>query len=420
VSDGEVFPVPESWAKRAHMDAAGYEAAVREVETDPDGYWRKIGGRLDWIKPFTQVKDVSFNRDDFHIRWFADGMLNVSVNCLDRHLPERADEIAIIWESDDPAVMDHVTYSQLLAEVCRMANVLKAKGVKKGDRVTIYLPMIPQAAIAMLACARIGAVHSVVFGGFSPDSLAGRIQDCDSKIVITADEGMRGGKIVPLKRNVDEALKDCPSVTDVVVVRRTKADVPMTPGRDAYYGELKKDVSDQCEPEPMNAEDPLFILYTSGSTGKPKGVLHTTGGYLAWAAHTHELVFDCRPGEIFFCTADVGWVTGHSYIVYGPLANAATTLIFEGVPNYPTSSRFWEVIDKHKVEIFYTAPTALRALMREGEGPVKTTSRASLRLLGTVGEPINPEAWLWYHRVVGEGRPRPARAWPLRCRAPRR
>jgi acetyl-CoA synthetase len=404
VSEGEVFPVPEAWAARAHMTTVGYEAAVREVEAQPDAYWRKVGERLDWIKPFTEVKDVSFNRDDFRIRWFADGVLNVSVNCLDRHLPQRADEIAIIWESDDPEVYDTLTYAQLLAEVCRMANVLKARGVRKGDRVTIYLPMIPQAAVAMLACARIGAVHSVVFGGFSPDSLAGRIQDCDSKIVITADEGMRGGKIVPLKRNVDEALKDCPSVTDVVVVRRTKADVPMTPGRDAYYGELKKDVSDQCEPEPMNAEDPLFILYTSGSTGKPKGVLHTTGGYLAWAAHTHELVFDYRPGEIFFCTADVGWVTGHSYIVYGPLANAATTLIFEGVPNYPTSSRFWEVIDKHKVEIFYTAPTALRALMREGEGPVKTTSRASLRLLGTVGEPINPEAWLWYHRVVGEGR----------------
>jgi acetyl-CoA synthetase len=404
VSEGEVFPVPEAWAARAHMTTVGYEAAVREVEAQPDAYWRKVGERLDWMKPFTEVKDVSFDRDDFRIRWFADGVLNVSVNCLDRHLPQRADEIAIIWESDDPEVYDTLTYAQLLAEVCRMANVLKARGVRKGDRVTIYLPMIPQAAVAMLACARIGAVHSVVFGGFSPDSLAGRIQDCDSKIVITADEGMRGGKIVPLKRNVDEALKDCPSVTDVVVVRRTKADVPMTPGRDAYYGELKKDVSDQCEPEPMNAEDPLFILYTSGSTGKPKGVLHTTGGYLAWAAHTHELVFDYRPGEIFFCTADVGWVTGHSYIVYGPLANAATTLIFEGVPNYPTSSRFWEVIDKHKVEIFYTAPTALRALMREGEGPVKTTSRASLRLLGTVGEPINPEAWLWYHRVVGEGR----------------
>jgi len=404
VSDGEVFPVPQDWAKRARMDAAGYAAAVREVETDPDGYWRKVAGRLDWITPFTRVKETSFKREDFHIRWFADGVLNVSVNCIDRHLPERADQVAIIWESDDPEVYDVLTYAQLHAEVCRMANVLKAKGVRKGDRVTIYLPMIPAAAAAMLACARIGAVHSVVFGGFSPDSIAGRIQDCDSKIVITADEGMRGGKVVPLKRNVDEALLECPGVTDVIVVRRTRADVPMTPGRDAYYGDLKATVSDQCEPEPMNAEDPLFILYTSGSTGKPKGVLHTTGGYLAWAAHTHELVFDYRPGEVFWCTADIGWVTGHSYVVYGPLANAATTVIFEGVPNYPTNSRFWEVVDKHKVEIFYTAPTAIRSLMRDGDAPVKATSRASLRLLGTVGEPINPEAWLWYHRVVGDSR----------------
>ena len=404
MSDGEVFPVPQDWAKRARMDAAGYAAAVREVETDPDGYWRKVAGRLDWITPFTRVKETSFKREDFHIRWFADGVLNVSVNCIDRHLPERADQVAIIWESDDPEVYDVLTYAQLHAEVCRMANVLKAKGVRKGDRVTIYLPMIPAAAAAMLACARIGAVHSVVFGGFSPDSIAGRIQDCDSKIVITADEGMRGGKVVPLKRNVDEALLECPGVTDVIVVRRTRADVPMTPGRDAYYGDLKATVSDQCEPEPMNAEDPLFILYTSGSTGKPKGVLHTTGGYLAWAAHTHELVFDYRPGEVFWCTADIGWVTGHSYVVYGPLANAATTVIFEGVPNYPTNSRFWEVVDKHKVEIFYTAPTAIRSLMRDGDAPVKATSRASLRLLGTVGEPINPEAWLWYHRVVGDSR----------------
>ncbi len=404
MSDGEVFPVPEAWAKRAHMDAAGYEAAVRRAETDPEGYWREVAGRLDWMTPPTQIKDVSFNREDFRIRWFADGVLNVSVNCLDRHLATRGDQTAIIWESDDPEVYDALTYRQLHAEVCRWANVLKAKGVKKGDRVTIYLPMIPAAAAAMLACARIGAVHSVVFGGFSPDSLAGRIQDCDSRLVITADEGVRGGRVVPLKRNVDEALKECPGVTDVIVVRRTRAEVPMTPGRDAYYSDLKQTVSDQCDPEPMNAEDPLFILYTSGSTGKPKGVLHTTGGYLTWAAHTHELVFDYRPGEVFWCTADVGWVTGHSYVVYGPLANAATTLIFEGVPNYPTSSRFWEVCDKHKVEIFYTAPTAIRALMREGEEPVTRTSRQSIRLLGTVGEPINPEAWLWYHRVVGEGR----------------
>jgi len=404
MSDNEVFPVPEEWAKRAHMNAAAYEAAVAKVEQDPEGYWRGIGERLDWIKPFTQVKDVSFHREDFRIRWFADGVLNVSVNCLDRHIATRGDEVAVIWENDDGSAYDALTYRQLLAEVCRWANVLKAKGVKKGDRVTIYLPMIPAAAAAMLACSRIGAVHSVVFGGFSPDSLAGRIQDCDSKIVITADEGLRGGKVVPLKANVDEALQSCPGVTDVIVVRRTGAAVPMQAGRDAYFGELKQSVADTCEPEPMNAEDPLFILYTSGSTGKPKGVLHTTGGYLAWAAWTHEVVFDYRPGEVFWCTADVGWVTGHSYVVYGPLANGATTLIFEGVPNYPTSSRFWEVCDKHKVEIFYTAPTAIRALMREGEEPVRRTSRSSIRLLGTVGEPINPEAWLWYHRVVGEER----------------
>jgi acetyl-CoA synthetase len=403
VSEGEVFPVPEAWAKRALMDAQAFEAAWRRVEADPDGYWRDVASRLDWSKPFTQVKDVSFDRDDFRIRWYADGELNVSVNCLDRHLAERGDQTAIIWEGDD-GEYNPITYRALHAEVCRMANVLKSKGVKKGDRVTNYLPMIPQAAMAMLACARIGAVHSVVFGGFSPDSIAGRILDCDSRLVITADEGLRGGKVVPLKRNVDEALKSCPDVSDVIVVRRTGAAVPMTPGRDAYYPDLKAGVSDQCDPEPMNAEDPLFILYTSGSTGKPKGVLHTTGGYLTWAAHTHELVFDYRPGEVFWCTADVGWVTGHTYVVYGPLANAATTVMFEGVPNYPNASRFWEVIDKHKVEIFYTAPTAIRALMRDGEAPVERTSRRSLRLLGTVGEPINPEAWLWYHRVVGEGR----------------
>ena len=404
MSDNEVFPVPEAWAKNALMNAAGYAAAMARVENDPEAYWTDVANRLDWIKPFTQVKDVSFDAKDFRVRWFADGVLNVSVNCIDRHLPARADQVAFIWESDDGSSSDKITYGQLHSEVCRMANVLKAKGVKKGDRVTIYLPMIPQAAYAMLACARIGAIHSVIFGGFSPDSIAGRIQDCDSRIVITADEGLRGGKPVPLKKNVDEALTSCPGVTDVIVVRRTRADVPMTDGRDVFYSDVKATVSDQCEPEPMNAEDPLFILYTSGSTGKPKGVLHTTAGYLTWAAHTHELVFDYRPGEVFWCTADVGWVTGHSYVVYGPLANAATTLIFEGVPNFPTSSRFWEVCDKHKVEIFYTAPTAIRALMREGEEPVARTSRSTIRLLGTVGEPINPEAWLWYHRVVGEER----------------
>ena len=331
-------------------------------------------------------------------------MLNASANCLDRHLPHRANDVAIIWEGDDPSQSRRITYAEAHAETCRMANVLKARGVRKGDRVTIYLPMIPEAAYAMLACARIGAVHSVVFGGFAPDSIAGRVQDCGSRFVITADEGLRGGKIVPLKANVDEAMKQCPDVETVLVVRRTGAAVPMTPGRDVAYDEARAQVPADCPPEPMGAEDPLFILYTSGSTGKPKGVLHTTGGYLAWAAWTHETVFDYRAGEVFWCTADVGWVTGHSYIVYGPLANGATTLIFEGVPNYPTTSRFWEVIDKHRVEIFYTAPTALRALMREGDAPVKTTSRASLRLLGSVGEPINPEAWLWYHRVVGDGR----------------
>jgi acetyl-CoA synthetase len=404
MSDGEVFPVPEAWAKRAHMDAAAYAAAWKRVEADPEGFWRDVASRIDWIKPFTVVKDVSFAKQDFHIRWFADGVLNVSANCLDRHLPHRAGDIALIWEGDDPKDSRTVTYAEAHAETCRMANVLKAYGVAKGDRVTIYLPMIPEAAYAMLACARIGAIHSVIFGGFSPDSIAGRIQDCDSRIVITADEGLRGGRIIPLKANVDEALATCPGVETVIVVRRTGADVAMTPGRDVAYDEAKAKVPATCAPEPMGAEDPLFILYTSGSTGKPKGVLHTTGGYLTWAAWTHELIFDYRPGEVFWCTADVGWVTGHSYIVYGPLANGATSLIFEGVPNYPTVSRFWEVIDKHKVEIFYTAPTALRALMREGDAPVKRTSRKSIRLLGTVGEPINPEAWLWYHRVVGEGR----------------
>jgi acetyl-CoA synthetase len=386
------------------MDAAAYEAAWKRVEADPDGYWRDLAGRLDWIKPFSMVKDVSFKREDFHIRWFADGVLNASVNCLDRHLPARANDVAIIWEGDDPKDSRKITYAEAHAETCRMANVLKAQGVRKGDRVTIYLPMIPEAAYAMLACARIGAIHSVVFGGFSPDSIAGRIQDCDSRLVITADEGRRGGKTVPLKANVDEALLACPGVDSVIVVKHTGAATPMVAGRDVAYDEAKAKASADCPPEPMSAEDPLFILYTSGSTGKPKGVLHTTGGYLTWASWTHEMVFDYRPGEIFWCTADVGWVTGHSYIVYGPLANGATTLIFEGVPNYPTTSRFWEVIDKHQVEIFYTAPTALRALMREGDEPVQRTSRKSLRLLGTVGEPINPEAWLWYHRVVGDGR----------------
>ncbi len=404
MSEGQVFAVPPAWAARAQVKAEDYDAALRRIAADPEGYWGDLGRRLDWIKPFARAKDVSFAADDFHIRWYEDGVLNACVNCLDRHLAKRGDATAFIWEGDDPAHSRRLTYREVHAEVCRMANVLKAHGVGKGDRVTIYLPMIPEAAFAMLACARIGAVHSVIFGGFSPDSIAGRIQDCASTIVITADEGVRGGRIVPLKANVDQALEACPEVDRVLVVRRTGAGVAMRAGRDfAYEAEAAK-VAGDCPPEPMGAEDPLFILYTSGSTGKPKGVLHTTGGYLAWVAWTHEAVFDYRPGEVFWCTADVGWVTGHSYIVYGPLANGATSLIFEGVPNYPSVSRFWEVIDKHQVEIFYTAPTALRALMRDGDEPVRRTSRASLRLLGTVGEPINPEAWLWYHHVVGEGR----------------
>ena len=399
----EIYPVPDALAARAHMNRAAYEAARTAARQAPDAFWAEQAARLDWVESPTEIKDVSFSKDDFRIRWFADGVLNVSANCIDRHLPHRANETAILWEGDDPADSRAISYGELHAEVCRMANVLKRRGVTKGDRVTIYLPMIPEAAYAMLACARIGAVHSVVFGGFSPDSLCGRIEDCGSTLVITADEGLRGGKTVPLKANVDAALEKV-SVEAVLVVRRTGADVPMQAGRDFDYATEAAAVSADCAPEPMNAEDPLFILYTSGSTGKPKGVLHTTGGYLFWAAWTHELVFDYRSGEVFWCTADVGWVTGHSYVVYGPLANGATSLMFEGVPNYPSVSRFWEVIDKHKVDIFYTAPTALRALMREGDAPVKSSSRASLRLLGTVGEPINPEAWRWYHEVVGEGR----------------
>jgi len=404
VSDGQLFPVPEDWAGKAHIDAAGYEAAVARVESDPEGYWRDLAARLDWIKAPTKIKDVSYAKDDFRIRWYEDGVLNVSANCLDRHLPHRKDDVALIFEGDEPGVSDKITYGQLHDDVCRMANVLKDLGARKGDRITIYLPMVPVAAVAMLACARIGAIHSVVFGGFSPDSIAGRIQDCDSRLVITADQGRRGGKKVPLKANIDEALEQCPQVEKVLLVRWTGAEVPIVEGRDVVWNDVRDAASNVCEPEPMNAEDPLFILYTSGSTGKPKGVLHTTGGYLAWASWTFESVFDYRPGEVFWCTADVGWVTGHSYVVYGPLANGGTSLIFEGVPNYPTPSRFWEVVDKHKVEIFYTAPTALRALMREGDEHVTKNDLSSLRLLGSVGEPINPEAWLWYHRVVGKDR----------------
>jgi acetyl-CoA synthetase len=403
MSEQPVFDVPAHVAERALINAAQYEAMYRQSETDNVGFWAEQGRRIDWIKPYTQVKDVDYT-GQVRIRWYYDGTLNVAVNCIDRHLPKRAKQTAIIWEGDDPSQSKHITYAELAEHVGRMGNVLRARGVKKGDRVTIYMPMIPEAAYAMLACARIGAVHSIVFGGFSPDSVAGRILDCDSKFIITADEGLRGGKKVPLKANVDAALKQCPGVTDVLVVRHTGGNIEMKAGRDHWLHEEAAKVSADCKPEEMNAEDPLFILYTSGSTGKPKGVLHTTGGYLVYASFTHQYVFDYHEGDIYWCTADVGWVTGHSYIVYGPLANGATTLMFEGVPNYPDASRFWQVCDKHKVNIFYTAPTAIRALMREGEAPVEKCKLDSLRLLGSVGEPINPEAWLWYHRVVGKHR----------------
>ena len=400
-----VYPVPKEWADHALIDADRYEAMYRESVEDPDAFWMREAARLDWMRPFSRTKETSFHKDDFGIRWFADGTLNLSANCLDRHLDGRRDDVAILWEPDDPSEDGRsITYGELHEMVCKFANVLKANGAARGDRVTIYMPMIPEAAVAMLACARIGAIHSVVFGGFSPEALAGRIQDCDSELVITADEGRRGGKPIPLKANVDEALDECPSVQRVIVFRHTGAQIPMKTGRDVDWAEAMSGASAECEPEEMSAEDPLFILYTSGSTGKPKGVLHTTGGYAVWASMTHQYVFDYRPGQIYWCAADIGWVTGHSYIVYGPLANGATQVMFEGVPNWPDSSRFWQVIDKYGVEIFYTAPTALRALMREGDEPVTRTSRKSLKLLGTVGEPINPEAWEWYHRVVGEGR----------------
>jgi acetyl-CoA synthetase len=402
----KTYAVDSATASRALIDAAGYEEMYEKSVTDNEGFWAEQAQRIDWIKPFTKVKDVSFARDDLRIRWFYDGSLNVCYNCVDRHLESKADDVAIIWEGDDPARDLKITYRELHGRVCRFANSLKKIGAKKGDRITIYMPMIPETAVAMLACARIGAVHSVVFGGFSPDALAGRIHDCKSNIVITADEGVRGAKAIPLKANVDTAAAN-PDVTTlerVLVVRNTGADIGWVDERDAWLHELEEQVDDDCPCEEMGAEDPLFILYTSGSTGKPKGVLHTSGGYLVYAALTHEYVFDYHPGDIYWCTADVGWVTGHSYIVYGPLANGAITLMFEGVPNYPSASRFWEVCDKHQVNICYTAPTALRALMREGDEPVRRTSRKSLRLLGTVGEPINPEAWEWYYHVVGDER----------------
>ena len=398
----KVYPVPAAWKKKAHADDVAYKKMYAESVKDPAKFWGKHGKLLDWYKTPRKIKNTSFAYPNVSIKWYEDGILNVSYNCIDRHLKKRGDQVAIIWEGDDPYYDKKITYRELHENVCRFANVLKKNGAKKGDRVTIYMPMIPEAAYAMLACTRIGAVHSIVFGGFSPDSLAGRINDCDSKLIITADEGLRGAKKVPLKVNTDEALKRCAGNEKVIVVRRTGGAVAMQAGRDVWYHDEAATVAAECKPEKMKAEDPLFILYTSGSTGKPKGVLHTTGGYLVFAAMTHQYVFDYHDGDIYWCTADVGWVTGHSYIVYGPLANGATTLMFEGVPNYPSNSRFWEVIDKHKVNTFYTAPTAIRALMGAGEAPVKKTSRRSLKLLGTVGEPINPEAWEWYHRVVGD------------------
>ncbi|MDA0262045.1 MAG: acetate--CoA ligase [Proteobacteria bacterium] len=405
MSSERIHPVPDAWKSRAWVDNAKYLEMYQRSIDDPEGFWAEQGKRLDWIKPYSKIKDVSFDADDLHVRWYYDGTLNVAANCIDRHLEKRGDQIAIIWEPDDPTADNRfITYRELHEEVCRFANVLKGQGVKKGDRVTIYLAMIPELAFAMLACARIGAVHSIVFGGFSPDALAGRIQDTSCEVVITSDEGLRGAKPIPLKANTDGAVVQCPTVKSVIVVKRTGAAIDWDEARDHWYHELAAAVSTDCPAEEMDAEDPLFILYTSGSTGKPKGVLHTSGGYLTFASMTHQYVFDYHDGDIYWCGADIGWVTGHSYIIYGPLSNGATTLMFEGVPNYPSASRFWEVIDKHKVNIFYTAPTALRALMREGEGPVVRTSRATLRLLGTVGEPINPEAWEWYYNVVGEGR----------------
>jgi acetyl-CoA synthetase len=404
MTDVETYPVPQEIAESAWIDEPTYQRMYQQSLDDPETFWAEHGKRIHWFKPFSKVKNVDFGPETVDIRWYEDGTTNACYNCLDRHLPAKKDETAIIWEGDDPHDHKLITFGEAYEEVCRLANVLKKHGIQKGDRVTIYMPMVPEAAFAMLACARIGAIHSVVFGGFAPDSLASRVQDAEAKMVITADEGLRGGRKVPLKQNTDEALAKCPGVQSVLVVRRTGGGIQWTEGRDYWYHEELGKVDGDCPAEEMNAEDPLFILYTSGSTGKPKGVLHTTGGYTVYASMTHQYVFDYHDGEVYWCTADVGWITGHSYIVYGPLANGATTLIFEGVPNYPNASRHWEIIDKHKVNIYYTAPTAIRALMREGEAPVKKTDRSSLRILGTVGEPINPEAWRWYYEVVGDKR----------------
>ena len=400
----KLFKVPADWAKNSYVNQSSYEAKYKESINNNEKFWADEGKRIHWFKPYTKIKEVIYSTKKVSIKWFYDGTTNVSYNCIDRHLPKRAKQTAIIFEGDDPKESKNITYQELSDEVCKLANGLKEIGIKKGDRVTIYMPMVPEGVYAMLACTRIGAIHSVVFGGFSPDSIVNRILDCKSEFVITADEGLRGQKVIPLKKNIDEALKKCPDVKKCIVLKRTGGNVPFDSKRDVWYHELTSKMSTTCKPEEMNAEDPLFILYTSGSTGKPKGVLHTTGGYLVYASMTHQYIFDYKDGDIYWCTADIGWVTGHSYIVYGPLSNGATTLVFEGVPSYPDASRFWQVIDKHKVNIFYTAPTALRALMREGDAMVKKTSRKSLKLLGSVGEPINPEAWIWYHKVVGDSR----------------
>ena len=404
MTEQSLIKVTDEVKRTALIDNEKYLQEYERSINDPENFWAEHGQRIDWIKPYTCIKDVSYSEKDLHIKWFYDGTLNVSSNCLDRHLEKRGDQTAIIWEGDDPKEDKRISFKELHSEVCKFANALKELGVKKGDRVTIYMPMIPEAAVAMLACARVGAIHSVVFGGFSPDALAGRIQDCDSSLIITADEGIRGGKPIPLKANTDAALNSCPMCKTVVVVKRTGGKIDWVEGRDYWYHDITSAQSEECQPEEMNAEDPLFILYTSGSTGKPKGVMHTSGGYIVYASMTHEYVFDYKDGEVYWCTADVGWVTGHSYILYGPLANGATTLMFEGIPTYPDSSRWWQIVDKYKVNIFYTAPTAIRALMREGDEPVKKTSRKSLKLLGTVGEPINPEAWMWYFNVVGNSK----------------
>jgi len=404
MSGSSLYKPSSNIIEKSHVNHETYEKMYEESINDPSLFWKKHGKRIDWIKPYSKVSDVSYNKEDLHIKWFEDGTLNASFNCLDRHLKSKGNSVAIIWEGDDPSESKKITYNELYEDVCKFANVLKKAGAKKGDRITIYMPMIPEATIAMLACTRIGAIHSVVFGGFSPDALAGRIEDCNSSIIITADEGIRGGKKIPLKSNTDEAISKATMCKTTIVVKRTGGDINWIDGQDIWYHEEMALASPDCLPAEMNAEDPMFILYTSGSTGKPKGVLHTTGGYMVYASMTHHYVFDYQENEIYWCTADVGWVTGHSYIVYGPLSNGATTLMFEGVPNYPTVSRFWEIVDKHKVNIFYTAPTAIRALMAEGDEPVKKTNRSSLRILGSVGEPINPEAWNWYNNVVGDGK----------------